>query len=55
MKSENKSKPEKPKTIKEKAREIIHSNPMFIQDEPATMGSPENLLEEDKKDESEDE
>lgn len=35
-----------PKEIREKAKKIVKSNPIYIKDEPSVVGSPDSLTEE---------
>jgi hypothetical protein len=46
MKSNERKKPLTPEEIREKAKEILKRNPVYINDEPSVVGSPESLTEE---------
>ena len=35
--------------LDEKAKEIIKNSPLYIDNEPATVGSPDNLIEDDEE------
>jgi len=39
--------------LDEKAKEIIKNSPLYIEDEPTTVGSPDNLIEDDEEKENE--
>ncbi|WP_158658028.1 hypothetical protein [Agarilytica rhodophyticola] len=52
MKKDDK-KEDKSKTIEEKAKEILKNNPIYMPDEPTTIGSPDNLFEPSESEENE--
>lgn len=52
--SDNKQKDNKKEfDLDEKAKDIIKNNPLYMEDEPSTVGSPDNLIENDEKEENE--
>lgn len=53
MNEKKSHKPLTPAEIKKRAKKIVLENPIYIPDEPETVGSPENLNEEDKESEHE--
>ncbi len=53
MNNKMKKSPLTPEEIRQKAKKIISNNPTYINDEPQTVGSPDNLLEELKEDNDE--
>ncbi|WP_320821281.1 hypothetical protein [Thalassolituus sp.] len=46
MKSNKRKKPLTPEEIRKKAKRILQDNPIYINDEPSVVGSPESLTEE---------
>ena len=46
MKSNERKKPLNPEELREKAKKILQRNPIYINDEPPVVGSPESLTEE---------
>ena len=46
MKSKERKKPLNPEELREKAKKILQRNPIYINDEPSVVGSPESLTEE---------
>ena len=46
MKSNKRKKPLTPEEIRRKAKRILQDNPIYINDEPSVVGSPESLTEE---------
>jgi hypothetical protein len=53
MSTKKSHKPLTPAEIKKQAKKIVSENPIYMPDEPTTVGSPENLDEEDKESEHE--
>lgn len=54
MNDKHPKKPEKIIDLKKKAKEIIKNSPLYIEDEPTVVGSPENLISNDENNEDED-
>ena len=46
MKSNKRKTPLTPEEIRKKAKRILQDNPIYINDEPSVVGSPESLTEE---------
>lgn len=46
MKSNERKKPLTPEELRKKAKRILQNNPIYINDEPSVVGSPESLTEE---------